>query len=348
MPQFRTFSTRSFWLLLTWLGWLSATAQPSTTPAGRTPESFGYRHIVTRFGRDSVDILVLSAPGEAQVRKPLLLWAQGSLPTPVILYDNRGAYPVFPFRPKAVLKNCHLVIISKPGVALVANVEGRDPNQLFRTNSPPPYYCARNYLQYYVARDAAVLRWLKKQAWVDKTQVLVGGHSEGSNVAAQLAAIPGLVSRAIYLSGSPLGRALTEVARDPTDPDTTAARYIEYGFAKWQRAVDHPTQNDCSAGDSNQNTYSHGQSELPALLGARVPLFIGYGTRDAAAVANDYLRLEAIRLHKTNLTFRAYAGREHNFFGFKDGQINYDDFYWEQVGNDFLHWAGLLPAGATN
>ena len=348
MPQFRAFSTRSFWLLLTWLGWLSAAAQPITTPAGRTPESFGYRHLVTQFGRDSVDILVLSAPGEAQVRKPLLLWAQGSLPTPVILYDNRGAYPVFPFRPKAVLKNCHLVIISKPGVALVANVEGRDPNQLFRTNSPPPYYCARNYLQYYVARDAAVLRWLKKQSWVDKTQVLVGGHSEGSNVAAQLAAIPGLVSRAIYLSGSPLGRALTEVARDPTDPDTTAARYIEYGFAKWQRAVDHPTQNDCSAGDSNQNTYSHGQSELPALLGARVPLFIGYGTRDAAAVANDYLRLEAIRLHKTNLTFRAYAGREHNFFGFKNGQINYDDFYWEQVGNDFLHWAGLLPAGTTN
>lgn len=108
-----------------------------------------------------------------------------------------------------------------------------------------------------------------------------------------------------------------------------------------------PTQNDGLQGDSPLNTYSHGQSQLPALLGARVPLFIGYGTRDAAVVANDYLRIEAIRLHKTNLTFRAYVGREHNFFGFKDGQVNFDDFYWDHVGADFLRWAGLLPAGST-
>jgi hypothetical protein len=230
----------------------------------RTPEEFGYRHLVLRVGADSVHLLVLSAPGEAQVRKPLLLWAQGSLPMPLVLYDQRGAYPVFPFHPKAVLKNCHLAIISKPGIPLVANVEGKDPNQLFRTSPPPAYYCARNYLGYYVRRDEAVLR---------------------------------------YLSGSPLGRALTEVARDPFNPDTTAAD-VEQGFAKWQRAVANPTQNDCVQGDSPQNTYSHGQSELPYLLRAQVPLFIGYGTRDAAVVANDYLRLEAMRCRSGAQLFR--------------------------------------------
>ena len=39
----------------------------------RTPEEFGYRHLALRVGADSVHLLVLSAPGEAQVRKPLLL-----------------------------------------------------------------------------------------------------------------------------------------------------------------------------------------------------------------------------------------------------------------------------------
>ncbi|MGI4734620.1 MAG: hypothetical protein ACRYG7_05685 [Janthinobacterium lividum] len=58
-----------------------------------------------------------------------------------------------------------------------------------------------------------------------------------------------------------------------------------------------------------------------------MPLFIGYGTRDTAVVANDYLRIEAIRLQKTNLTFRAYIGRKHSFFGFKNGQVNFDGFY---------------------
>lgn len=74
-----------------------------------------------------------------------------------------------------------------------------------------------------------------------------------------------------------------------------------------------------------------------------MPIFVGYGTRNAGAAANDYLRLEAMRLHKTNFAFRAYVGREHNFFGFKNGQRNYDDFYWDQVGRQFLRWAGLQP-----
>jgi hypothetical protein len=68
----------------------------------------------------------------------------------------------------------------------VANVEGQDPNQLFRTATPPAYYRARNYLGYYVRRDEAVRRYLKRQPWVRADQVLVAGHSEGSSVVAQL------------------------------------------------------------------------------------------------------------------------------------------------------------------
>ena len=56
---------------------------------------------------------------------------------------------------------------------------------------------------------------------------------------AQLVVVPSLVSRGIYLSGGPLGRALTEVARNPFKPDTTAAD-LEQGFAKWERAVATP------------------------------------------------------------------------------------------------------------
>ena len=107
--------------------------------------------------------------------------------------------------------------------------------------------------------------------------------------------------------------------------------------------MDYPAQNAGGPGDSNKNIYSHGRSESPFLLRVRVPIFVGYGTRYAGAVANDYLRIEAIRLHKTNFTFRAYVGREHNFFGVKAGRVNYDDFYWDAVGAEFLRWAGLLP-----
>jgi pimeloyl-ACP methyl ester carboxylesterase len=324
--------------LLLLLG-LSAPGFAQKAPARRGPEEFGYRHTVVMFGRDSVNVLLLSQPGQEAVRKPLLLWVQGSLPMPLVLYDQRGAYPVFPFRPKKVLESCHLAIISKPGILLTADVAGRNPNEMFGQTQPPPYYCARNYLDYYVRRDEAVLRYFKKQAWVDAKNVVVGGHSEGSAVVAHLAAVPGLVSRAVYLSGNPLGRLMSMLALDRQAADTAG---VASTFRRWQEVVADPARTDC-LGDDPRNTYGFGASEMPVLLRTRVPVFVGFGTLDRGVAGDDYLRLETIRQHHTNFTFREYPGREHNFFGFKDGQINYDDFYWDQVGEDFLRWAGLWP-----
>ena len=316
-------------------------------PALRTPADFGFRQLAVRFGRDTAQVLVQSPPGQEHARLPVLLWAQGSLPKPVIMYDSGGPYQVFPFVPRPARLACHLVIIGKPGIPLVADTRQLDQHKCFVdkvTRAPPLAYCQRNYLGYYVARAAAVVRYLQRQPWVDAHRVVVAGHSEGSEIAARPARQPRLVSRAVYLSGSPLGRELTIVTRERLAADTTGAR-AEVAFAEWQRVVAHPQQNDCGPGDSNLNSFSHGQSELPHLLGARVPVFVGYGTLDAGAAANDYLRLEAIRQGKTHLTFRAYAGREHNFFRVSpSGQPDYDTWYWDRVGAEFLRWAGLLAS----
>ncbi|OGX84536.1 hypothetical protein BEN47_16085 [Hymenobacter lapidarius] len=318
---------------------LAGPAVAQTVSRPRTPEELGYRHMVVMYGRDSVNVLVLSQPGEEKQKKPLLFWVQGSLPTPLVLYDRQGAFPVFPFHPKAVLKNCHLVIVSKPGIPLMADVEGRDANQMFGRTAPPPYYCARNYLDYFVQRDVALLRYFKKQPWVDKSHVVAAGHSQGSTIVAHLAAVPGLVSHAVYLSGNPLGQLMSMLDESRQREDSVAAVAT---FRRWQTAVTHPALADC-VGDDPRSLFGFGAAPLPVLLRAQVPVFVGYGTRDHGVAGDDFLRLECIRLHKTNFTFREYTGREHNFFGFKGGQINYDDFYWDAVGDEFLRWAGLLP-----
>jgi len=304
----------------------------------------GFRRLVVMVGRDSVEVLVQSPQGQEQARKPVLLWVQGSLPRPLIMYDERGAYGVFPFLKQTARLDCHVVVISKPGIPLVADIRALDGSKSFvnsTTHTPPAYYCQRNYLDYYVRRDEAVLRFLKKQPWVNATHVVAAGHSEGSTVVAHLAAVPGLLSRAVYLSGNPLGRMLSnlvEAREDEAAGDTAAVPQM---FRYWREVVAAPTRMDCTPGDHNRATYQFSAAPMAELLRARVPLFIGYGGRDKAVVANDYLRLEALRLGKINLTFRDYPGREHNFFGLKDGRVNYDDFYWDRVGEDFLAWAGL-------
>ena len=331
---------------------LQVPAAAQKAPAGRTLEAFGYRHLVVMFGQDSVDVLVQSKPGEERVRKPLLLWCQGSLPTPLVLVDSLGPLRVFPFVTRtgadSLVARCHLVIIGKPGIPLVADLRELDDNGSFvnkTTRVPPLAYCQRNYVDYYVRRNTAVLRHLKKQPWVDAGNLTVGGHSAGTTITAHLAAVPGLVTRAVYLSGNPLGRMLSIIADDRQAEAAGDTAVVRQAFAWWRDVVADPTRTECTPGDDNRSTYGFSQAPMAELLRARVPLFIGYGTRDKAVLSDDFLRLETMRLHKTNFTFRSYRGREHNFFHLTAaGQPNYDDDYWPVVGREFLRWAGLLPA----
>ena len=312
----------------------------------KTAVDFGYRHLTILYGKDSVEVLVRSKPGEELKKKPLFLFVQGSLPIPLIKCDGSKTYGVFPFKPDEYLADFHLAIISKPGVPLVAQVKDLRPGFMWvdpKTKTFPQAYCQRNYLAYYVARNTAVLKCLGKQKWVDAKNITVMGHSEGSTVVARMAAKPGPVARVIYLSGNPMGRMMTIVARQRTSADTTNTAADEE-FRYWQSVVAAPNQNDCSTGDSNKTTYSFSGVPLQDLSKATIPVYIGYGTRDAAALFNDYLRLEMIRKKKTNFTFKAYPGLEHNFFGFKNGTIDYDQFNWDRVAREFFAWAKQAPA----
>ena len=106
-----------------------------------------------------------------------------------------------------------------------------------------------------------------------------------------------------------------------------------------------PNRGGCTPGDNNRTTSSFSAAPIVELLRARVPIFVCYDTRDKAVLSDDYLRLESMRLHKTDFIFREYSGREYSFSRLKpDGTPNYDDDYRPAVGRDFLRWAGLLAA----
>ena len=338
------------WLLVLLLG-MERPATAQVLPGRRTPEEFGYRHLVVLFGKDSVDVLVQSKKGEEKLRKPLLLWCQGSLPTPLVLVDSLGPFRVFPFATRlgadSLVAGCHLAIIGKPGIPLIADLKELDANGSFvdkKTHIPPLAYCQRNYVDYYVRRNTAVLRYFKKQPWVESCNVTVGGHSAGTTITAHLAAVPGLVNRAVYLSGNPLGRMLSIIADDRQEEAAGDTVVVRQAFKWWREVVADPTRTDCTPGDDNRSTYGFSTPPITVLLQTKVPVFIGYGTRDKAVLSDDFLRLETMRLHKTNFAFHSYLGREHNFFRVKaDGKPSYDDDYWPVVGRDFLRWAGLLP-----
>lgn len=325
---------RFLFLLLLLASALAAPAQP------KTPADFGYRHLTMRYQRDTVDILVLSKKGEELQRKPLLFFAQGSLPRPVILCDDNGPYRLIPVQMDALLAHCHLVVVSKPGIPLIGDVRQLGPGATYtdpKTKLPPAAFCQRNYLEYYVQRNLVVLRYLARQPWAEAHDITAMGHSEGAPIVARMARHPTHLRRVIYLNGSSLGRMLTMVTSG-INGDTTGSAAA---FHNWQHIVAAPNAYDCAQpGDSPRTTasFSEAQTPLEDFRHCRIPVFVGYGTLDRAAVSNDYLHLEMLRAGKTNFTFRAYPAVEHNFFGFTNGKVDYEKSHWDEVARDFLAW----------
>ncbi|OON68456.1 alpha/beta hydrolase family protein [Hymenobacter sp. CRA2] len=332
--------------LLTTLCWLAFSHGSSAQPVAKTPADYGYRHLRVPYGRDTVEVLILSKPGEEQRRKPLLLFVQGSLPVPLIKVHEKGAYPLFPFKGSRLAEAYHLAIISKPGIPLVTPVGALQPNFSYfdpLTKAPPQAYCQRNYLDYYVARNAAVLRYLTRQPWVDAHTVVAAGHSEGSTVVAKMAATDRRLTHVVYLSGNPAGRMATIITQQRGAEGADVAELFHY----WQSTLAQPDEVTCTPGDAPKTTYSFSVPPQQYLVRSRVPVLVMYGTRDAAAPFNDAFRLEMMRTGNARLHFRDYPGLEHNFIGFTpDGRLDYDQYRWDDVADDFARWVqtGRLPA----
>ncbi|WP_181163774.1 dienelactone hydrolase family protein [Pontibacter mangrovi] len=310
-------------------------------PQARQPEDFGFRHLQTRFQKDTVDILVLSRQGEEKVKKPLFLFIQGSLPKPLILINENGKpYMVFPFNADILLEDYHLAIIGKPYVPLIraASTLRRDMAYLDpQTGTFPQEYIQRDNLSYYAHRNKAAVKYLKRQDWVGD-KVVVAGHSEGAAVAAKLAEVSKDVTHLIFSSTNPLGRMATTLSqiRQQDDSLGTAA---EEQFRFWEELVRDHGNNEVKGEVTYKSIYSFSQPPMASLLKLSIPVLVAYGTEDTAAPFFDYLRLEVMREKKDNFTFTPYVGREHNFFGMgRNDEVNYDDFGWDMVAADWRAW----------
>jgi hypothetical protein len=304
----------------------------------RPPQDFGYRYLQLVFQQDPVNILVLSQKGEEKKKKPLFFFIQGSLPIPLIIYDEQGVYGTFPFRTEDLLQHYHLAIVGKPFIPVVAQVNDVQENFTYTepaTGKFPVEYAERNNLDYYVARNLEVLAFLKQQPWVSSTQLVLCGHSEGSTIAAKLATRSPDITHLIYSGGNPLGRIMTILANARASEDAQA----ESDLLFWQYVVQNAESLDGSEGDTPKTTYQFSLPPLHNLLELEIPVLVTYGTKDAAAIFNDYLRVEVQRQQKQNFSFYPYAGLEHNYFGLTPaGEVDYNHYNWDTVANQWLEW----------
>ncbi|MEI7595257.1 MAG: acyl-CoA thioester hydrolase/BAAT C-terminal domain-containing protein [Bacteroidota bacterium] len=305
-------------------------------------EDFGYKHIKLKYNNDPVEILIKSKKGDEQKPKPLFLFCQGSMPMPLIKYDEIGEFGVFPFNPDSLSLYYHIVIIGKPFIPLICEAKSlrNDFTFIDSTGNFPQKYSERNFLDYYVNRNIEVIEYLQKQNWVDKDKLVVAGHSEGSTVAAKMAALYPKITQLIYASGNPMGRILSIIQENRLhESDTDSTRFAEFEIDYWNYVVKDKTSLDASQGDSYKATYDFSIPPINYLENLTIPVLVCYGTKDYSMPYNDYLRVDMIRKNKTNFSFKAYIGCEHNFFPIKsNGKPDYSVFNWNKVTQDWSNW----------
>ncbi len=300
---------------------------------------------------DTIDFLIVDTAG-TRSRKPILLWCQGSEPTPLFV-----DYPDFPepylfgggisnFDYRAIARDYHLVVVSMPHIPVVAPAANVNAQSNYIPDSTKPQetllaFVEDDYLRNHVDRGTQVLDYLRRQPWVDTTRLVVAGHSQGSKVAAKLARANAAVTHLGLFGANPFGR---------IDQHVRAARLdAELGRISWAKAdslMDAEYDRFRSAHDSARSAADPGSRATRSFaepfyddwLALDIPIYLAYGTADITAALCDIVPFYFIAAGKDTLTLKRYLELEHNFFGLQDGRPNYDDDHWPEVMAEFVAW----------
>jgi pimeloyl-ACP methyl ester carboxylesterase len=308
------------------------------------------RHFQLKNSKDTIDFVLIN--GNTDIKKPTLIFCQGSNPRPliVILPSGKKFFPSINFDFNKIAKEYHLILVSMPNtpVEVPKHKLSNDFCVISDTNDQRSFsqlYLANNYADNYVRRTKEVINFLSAQKWVYADKILLFGHSQGSKVAVGASINNPKVFKVGYASGNPIGRIdqlireQRRLADEGKISQEDAQKQINEIYEMWRQITESPNAISTEFGDPNKTWTSFSTSTLDELLMLKQPLYVVYGTADITATFCDILPVYFIRLHKSNLTLKPYLNLEHNYFEVdKDRSPIYSKGHWQEVIDDFLLW----------
>lgn len=308
-----------------------------------------YLHFELKLKSETIDFIV--ADTSLSSKKPILLFCQGSQPVPLFIdFGERGVFPVSlnNFDVKTMKEIYHVVVISMPKTPLIATEKNLNKSYSYVTDSSIQHsyaneYLEADYLENYVKRANHVHRYLKKQEWVDNSQLVVTGHSQGSRIAVELATVNKNITQIGLFGYNPLRRidgviynyriAAQQGRLSWQEVDSLQNQYYAF-FNEFQD--EELLKNDATL----RSWKSFSTNSINELLSLKIPIYIANGSNDYATFYCDLLSLHFTEKEKNNLTLKRYPNLEHNFFEVDEyGNVNYSHGHWSEVMNEFIKWS---------
>lgn len=205
------------------------------------------------------------------------------------------------------------VVISKTGIPFsVTNSEFTTPKIFFEKES----------LDHRVYQADEVINYILKKQCKNAKNVVVIGHSEGSDVAAKLATKNKKITHLGYWSGGGPTQyydfALfirNEVNRGNLSEEE-AIKQLDSLIKQAREIANEPNNIDKKwYGHSYQRWASFTEPSINNLLKVKIPIFIAMGSKDTAVPIESayYIPIEFARHKKDNLTFKVYPELDHSF-----------------------------------
>lgn len=307
-----------------------------------------YTHFQLIEKKDTIDFVV--ADTNLSIRKPLLLFCQGSLPVPLFFdLGNKGLYPstLGNFDLNELNKRYHVAVVSMPKTPLVVGLDHLNKSYNYVTDTSNQMSFANEYLkadfaENYVNRANCVLNYLYKQPWTNNDSIVLAGHSQGTQVAVILASKNKKITRLGLFSFDPFGRVekiIRQIRKDALQGKITWEKADSMMNERYEFNKAIHDQAFLNENPLYLNWYSFAEPTIDKLLKLKIPIYVAYGTEDNSADLCDYLPLYFERAQKNNLFLKRYLHLEHNFFPISNGRPDYKNGKWSTVMNDFIQWS---------
>lgn len=303
----------------------------------------GFEKLTVKAKNDT--IVFLMSKSESKEPKPTILFLQGSLPLPILFYDQDGTNSLIPFSIKEYSQKFNFVIIARKGIPLIGTYD-RDANgYVDEKGEVPKAYSDNNNLGYRVSQVKAVINYLYTDKRFKKDSIFVIGHSEGYRVACKLAENNTKIAKLVCMSADPFNRVSESILRERVKG--FSANNDEASQLEIDKLIDDYTNipaNKIAFKDNvNFNNWlSYNEHSSYTSLGKfKNPILVVYGGADIGSAHNDLL---PFLLPKSNIKLKAYPNYGHNYekkeFDSNRNALE-DSYHWDDVFKDVVNWLVL-------
>lgn len=301
-------------------------------------DSLDYFHKSYQVKNDTINFLEITKPFIKE-KKDLIIFLQGSNPSPLISEDDNGKFLLMPFDLKKITKDNIFVIISKPKIPVYQHFKDLDDNFQIDNRKILSEYMKYNTLKYLSAEVNFLIKKYSKDKRVKNIYLI--GHSQGGRVATNVK--KSNIKKLAILSVNLFGRYEESINKlrynEISKQDSSFQINIEKEYISFNQLKHHDkfknTYEDLSLKSYKTFTFPSTLNEIKKI---KIPTLIAYGANDiGVCFSNDIIRLELIEKNKNNFSFKTYAFLNHNFekINITTGE---QESQWQKVLEETIFW----------